>query len=117
MLLIIALVLSRWHTAFFFRTADLALRVLALFLADDKVPGRVVPARLTVDHAEYGHDVPLNAVFKVWYLAPRVTVAIWVAGGIVAVADHFKLLPGSRALSIVEVAGSRREVAAVPRSS
>ena len=88
MLILIALWLSRWHTAFLFRMAESAIRGLIVLLPQHEVSGRASPVRLTAGRPEHRHDVPVHAVVKLWYLAPRVTLAIWLADGVLAIFHH-----------------------------
>jgi|GEM_PF-5974149 len=86
----ISLWLTRWESAFILRTTALVARGLTAMLPAPSRPA--VSEQPMVGHQ---HNGEANAAPGLWMMAPRVTVAVWTAAGIVSLAHHVRLPRGA----------------------
>lgn len=85
MRMVIAVWLSRWQAAFIVRSVEMSARLVAALVTPLAGHGRVPAAHhAPAGHQDHHHGVEEHAAPGIWLVAPRVSVAVWLAAVIAA---------------------------------
>lgn len=79
MLILIGLWFARRHMALLLRLADLALRGLTLLRTAGPDGRHGGSSAGSVGLSKHRHEVPVHSIFKLWYMAPRLSLVAWLA--------------------------------------
>lgn len=87
---LIAVWLAKWQAGFVIRLLGLVDRLTR----PAAVAGRGIPLGTRISGRVNHHGVEENAVPGLWLMSPRLTVGLWLAGAVVALAHDLHLIGG-----------------------